>query len=63
MPDDARLRLHAGAAVARRPDLAQSAAFTLCSDKRRSFDRFLEQHGLGDTLTKIVIPAAEPGDP
>ena len=39
--------------------MAQSAAFTLCSDKRRSFDRFLEEHGLGETLTKIVIPAAE----
>jgi hypothetical protein len=41
--------------------VAQSAAFTLCSDKRRSFDGFLDQHGLGDTLTKIVIPAAERG--
>jgi hypothetical protein len=39
--------------------VAQSAAFTLCSDKRRSFDRFLEEQGLGETLTKIVIPAAE----
>jgi hypothetical protein len=39
--------------------VAQSAAFTLCSDKRRSFDRFLEEQGLGDALTKIVIPAAE----
>lgn len=36
--------------------VAQSAAFTLSSDKRRSFDRFLEDHGLGDTLTKFVIP-------
>jgi hypothetical protein len=41
--------------------VAQSAAFTLCSDKRQSFDRFLEQHGLGDALTKLVIPAAERG--
>jgi FRG domain len=39
--------------------VAQSAAFTLCSDKRRSFDRFLEEQGLGDALTKIVIPGAE----
>jgi hypothetical protein len=39
--------------------VAQSAAFTLCSDKRRSFDRFLEDQGLGDALTKIVIPGAE----
>ena len=39
--------------------VAQSAAFTLCSDKRRPFDRFLEDHGLGDTLTKFVIPDGE----
>ena len=36
--------------------VAQSAAFTLCSDKRQPFDRFLEGHGLGGALTKIVIP-------
>jgi hypothetical protein len=41
--------------------VAQSAAFTLCSDKHRSFDAFLETHGLGDALTKMVIPAAETG--
>jgi hypothetical protein len=41
--------------------VAQSAAFTLCSDKWRSFDGFLEQHGLGDTLTKLVIPDGERG--
>jgi hypothetical protein len=40
---------------------AQSATFTLCSDKRQAFDRFLEQHGLGDALTKLVIPASEVG--
>jgi hypothetical protein len=40
---------------------AQSATFTLCSDKRQPFDRFLEQHGLGDALTKLVIPASEVG--
>jgi FRG domain len=39
--------------------VAQSATFTLCSDKRQSFDRFLEQHGLGSALTKFVIPAKE----
>ncbi len=39
--------------------VAQSAAFTLCSDKTQSFDRFLAQHGLEDTLTKIIIPANE----
>jgi hypothetical protein len=41
--------------------VAQSAAFTLCSDKRRSFDAFLESHELGDALTKLVIPSAEAG--
>jgi len=41
--------------------VAQSAAFTLCSDKRQSFDRFLDRHGLGGTLTKIVIPAGDAG--
>lgn len=39
--------------------VAQSATFTLCSDKRQPFDRFLEQHGLGSALTKFVIPANE----
>jgi hypothetical protein len=39
--------------------VAQSATFTLCSDKRQSFDRFLENHGLGSALTKFIIPAAE----
>lgn len=38
---------------------AQSATFTLCSDKRLPFDRFLERHGLGTVLTKFIIPAAE----
>jgi FRG domain-containing protein len=41
--------------------VAQSATFTLCSDKRQPFDRFLDHHGLGDALTKLVIPAAEAG--
>jgi hypothetical protein len=39
--------------------VAQSATFTLCSDKGQSFDRFLEQHGLGSALTKFIIPASE----
>jgi hypothetical protein len=39
--------------------VAQSATFTLCSDKRQPFDRFLEQNGLGQTLTKFVIPAGD----
>jgi FRG domain-containing protein len=39
--------------------VAQSATFTLCSDKYQSFDRFLEKHGLGSALTKFIIPAGE----
>ena len=41
--------------------VAQSAAFTLCSEKRQTFDDFLERHGLGGALTKIVIPAQHAG--
>jgi hypothetical protein len=39
--------------------VAQSAAFTLCSDKSQPFDSFLQQHDLGAALTKFIIPAAE----
>jgi hypothetical protein len=39
--------------------VAQSATFTLCSVKDQSFDRFLEAHGLGSTLTRFIIPAKE----
>jgi FRG domain-containing protein len=39
--------------------VAQSATFTLCSDKQQSFDSFLEQHALGSALTKFIIPARE----
>jgi hypothetical protein len=39
--------------------IAQSAVFTLCSDTTRSFDTFLEEHGLADALTRYVIPAAD----
>lgn len=39
--------------------VAQSAAFTLCSDKHRSFDQFLNEHGLGHALSRLVIPAGE----
>jgi hypothetical protein len=39
--------------------VAQSATFTLCSDKYQSFDWFLEKNGLGSTLTKFIIPAGE----
>jgi hypothetical protein len=41
--------------------VAQSAAFTLCSDTRQSFDSFLNKQGLSGALTKYVIPAAEVG--
>jgi hypothetical protein len=37
--------------------VAQSAAFTLCSDKTQSFDRFLQKCGLSSALTRYVIPA------
>jgi hypothetical protein len=36
--------------------VAQAAVFTICSDKRQPFDRFLEEHGLADALTKFIIP-------
>jgi hypothetical protein len=39
--------------------VAQSAVFTLCSDKSEPFDAFLEEHGLGEALTRFVIPAGE----
>lgn len=39
--------------------VAQSATFTLCSDKLVPFDRFLDGHGLGAALTKFIIPAGE----
>lgn len=39
--------------------VAQSAAFTLCSDRTRSFDSFLEEHGLGGALTKFILPGKE----
>jgi hypothetical protein len=41
--------------------IAQAAVFTLCSDKKIPLDRFLDEHGLGGTLTKFVIPAHEVG--
>jgi FRG domain-containing protein len=39
--------------------IAQAAVFTLCTDTSRSFDAFLEAHGLSSALTKFVIPEAE----
>ncbi|HEU4828043.1 MAG TPA: FRG domain-containing protein [Gemmatimonadales bacterium] len=36
----------------------QSAAFTICSDTGRPFDAFLAEHGVGEALRQIVIPAA-----
>ncbi len=38
--------------------VAQTAAFTLCSDKTQPFDHFLRRCGLASTLTRYVIPAA-----
>jgi hypothetical protein len=38
--------------------VAQSAAFTLCSDTRQPFEAFLAEHDLADALTKFVVPAA-----
>ena len=37
--------------------VAQSATFTLCSTTSQAFDKFLDQQGLADTLTKFVIAA------
>jgi hypothetical protein len=39
--------------------VAQSAAFTLCSDKTQPFDSFLQEKELGSSLSKFIIPAAE----
>jgi hypothetical protein len=39
--------------------VAQAAVFTLCSDTSRPLGQFLEEHGLGDALTRLVIPAAD----
>jgi hypothetical protein len=39
--------------------IAQAAVFTLCTDTARSFDVFLEAHGLASALTKFVIPESE----
>jgi hypothetical protein len=39
--------------------VVQAATFTLCSDRTRSFDDFLAEHGLEDTLTKFVIEDAD----
>ncbi len=38
---------------------SQSATFTISSDKYKSFNRFLEEHGMGGALTKFVIPERE----
>jgi hypothetical protein len=35
---------------------AQTATFTLSSDTSRSFDDFLEHHGIENALTRFVIP-------
>ena len=36
---------------------AQSAAFTICSNRDRPFAAFLAEHDLSEALTEIVIPA------
>ena len=51
----------ASAAVTQHPLTAVetdgSVAFTLTTDNTRPFDPFLEAHGLGDALTRYLIPA------
>ncbi len=37
--------------------VAQHAAFTVCTDTARSFEAFLDEQGLTEALTKLVIPA------
>jgi len=37
--------------------VVQAAAFTICSDKTRSFDEIAREHGLLGALTRYVIPA------
>jgi len=39
--------------------VVQAATFTLCSDKTRSFDAFLAEHGLEDALTAFVFEPDE----
>ena len=39
--------------------VAQSAVFTFMSETTCSFDAFLERHGLADSLTRFIIPAAD----
>lgn len=41
--------------------VAQAAVFTLTSDTTRSFDAFLEDHGLADILTRYVIEREDVG--
>ncbi|MFB3902995.1 MAG: FRG domain-containing protein [Acidobacteriota bacterium] len=36
--------------------VAQSATFTLCSDKTKSFDQILCEHGLQSALRRFIIP-------
>lgn len=37
--------------------VGQAAMFTLCSETTEPFDVFLSRRGLGDALTKFVVPA------
>ena len=41
--------------------VVQAAVFTLSSNKAGPFDAFLTDHGLGDALTKYVVPGPEVG--
>ena len=41
--------------------VVQAAVFTLSSHKSGPFDAFLADHGLGEALTKYVIPGGEVG--
>lgn len=42
--------------------VAQSAVFTLCSEKTVSLDAFLEEHHLGEALTRFIIPLERAAD-
>jgi hypothetical protein len=42
--------------------VAQAAAFTLCSNRKKPFDQYLHEHGLTHTLRKFIIPASHVSD-
>jgi hypothetical protein len=41
--------------------VAQSATFTLCSDKARALDEILVEAGLAGAMTRFILPAAAVG--